>query len=278
MTYNPPPQFPPNPEEPHRPVHPLERRPVPGPYQEPAAPVRPPTPRVSLPSRTPVFTYVLLAIIVVIYLVDSGLLAGRLTLLGMKENTAILRGEYWRLVTPMFLHSLDTPLHLMMNGYSLFIIGPQVERSYGYFRFLAIYFIAGIGGNIASFGMSPNPAVGASGAIFGLIGALLPLLYLNRHIIANTRRSIMSIVQVIVINLVIGLIPGIDNWGHIGGLLTGLTLAALITPRYKVERSFDGTISINDETSFPMILVAISVVSALLAIAFWLFVAYRSLS
>jgi rhomboid protease GluP len=122
----------------------------------------------------------------------------------MKENSAILRGEYWRLVTPMFLHSLDTPLHLLMNGYSLFIIGPQVERSYGYFRFLLIYFLAGIGGNIASFGMSRDAVEQA--ALFGLIGAL-PLLYLNRHIIANTRRSIMSIVQVIVINLVIGLIP-----------------------------------------------------------------------
>lgn len=285
MTYNPPPQFPPDPYDPNRPVHPLERRPAPAPYHEGDTPVRPPTPRVSLPSQTPIFTYILLGINVLVFLVDYGLTDGNLSLLGMKYNPAILHGEYWRLLTPVFLHKgpLEFPLHLLMNSYSLYLIGPQVERSYGNFRFLAIYFIAGIGGNILSFGMSTDDptkavgAVGASGAIFGLIGALLPLLYLNRHIIANTRRSIMSIVQVIVISLVIGLIPGIDNWGHIGGLLSGLALAALITPRYKVERNLDGTIQINDDTSFPMTLVAICAISALLAIAFWLFVAYHNL-
>ncbi len=263
-----------------RPIWPYDEEHLP-PSPEPPPPSPPRRPRVEIPTSLPVFTYVLLGINILVFLIDQGLMGEHLTYLGRKDNFAILQGEYWRLLTPIFLHvrPLALPIHLLMNSYALYIIGPQVERAFGYTRFLALYFLSGIAGNIASFGMSPTPAVGASGAIFGLIGALLPLLYLNRDVIANTRARIISILQVIVLNLIIGftLSNTIDNWGHIGGLLGGLALAALITPRYTVQRDdLDGTIRVNDETSPGMTWVAISAIGALMGIVFAAFLIYRS--
>jgi rhomboid protease GluP len=207
------------------------------PHTMPETPVR----RAAMPSSQPVVTYVLLAANIIVFVADSvmGLLGlglqgvGPLTLLGAKNNLAILDGEYWRLVTPLFLHG--GIIHLGFNSYFLYVVGRQIERLYGPLRFAAIYFLSGIAGTMASFAFNTAPAIGASGALFGLIGAWLPLLYRNRHILANTQRQIRSIVQVIVINLLIGLTPGIDNWAHVGGLVGGLALGWLITPRYALR-------------------------------------------
>ncbi len=202
--------------------------------------------RIQVPQTTPVLTYILLAINVIVFVLDF--FTGRsLTLLGAKTNDAILQGEYWRLITPMFLHG--SLLHIGFNSYFLFVIGPQVERSFGTLRFAAIYFLSGICGVLFSFALTPSPSIGASGALFGLIGALIPFLYRNRRVLYGTRSRIMSIIQVIVVNLLIGLSPGIDNWGHLGGLVGGLVLSWLVTPLYAVTLSFDGTPRIEDRSS-----------------------------
>ncbi len=124
-----------------------------------------------------------------------------------------------------------------------------MERSFGTLRFAAIYFLSGICGVLFSFALTPSPSIGASGALFGLIGALIPFLYRNRRVLYGTRSRIMSIIQVIVVNLLIGLSPGIDNWGHLGGLVGGLVLSWLVTPLYAVTLSFDGTPRIEDRSS-----------------------------
>lgn len=250
----PPSGLPGHPAQPRRPVHPLEQPPPPvPPAQQPLIITH--RPRVEVPFSRPVLTYILLGINIVVFLVDAltafiGVGAGSvglLTLVGAKVNAAILQGQYWRLITPMFLHV--GILHLGFNSYFLYRIGPWAERNLGTARFAAIYFLSGVAAAIASFALNSQPSVGASGALFGVIGAMLPVLYRNRSVLANTRQMINSIVMTIAINLVIGFSPGIDNWAHIGGLLAGVALALLISPRFAVrERSFD-LIRIVDESS-----------------------------
>jgi rhomboid protease GluP len=234
------------------PVHPLERPPMPPQAPPPqAAPAR----RVYFPSSGPILAYGILALNIVVFVIDHYLLNGKLSELGAKDNASILAGQLWRFVTPMFLHVNE--IHIAVNSYSLFIIGPQVERSFGHWRFAAIYLLSGIAGAIASFIFGIYPSVGASGALFGLIGALLPLLYRNRSVLADTRRRMVSIVQVIVINLAIGLLPGIDDWAHIGGLVGGLSLGWFATPLYKVLTDIDGSIRVKDESSASFVWLAV---------------------
>jgi rhomboid protease GluP len=256
-----------------KPVHPLER-PMPVPQQpssppSTAAPVR----RVAIPQSQPILSYGILALNIVIFVLDQYVLNGLLTNLGVKDNAAILSGELWRFLTPVFLHA--NLIHIGVNSYSLYIIGPQVERSYGHARFAAIYLLSGIAGVIASFAFSPYESLGASGALFGLIGAMLPLLYRNRKVLQNTQRSIVAVVEVIVINLLIGLIPGIDDWAHGGGLISGLALSWFATPLYKVIQDFDGSIRIKDESASGMVWAAILVLGAAILGAAYLAILLR---
>ena len=138
--------------------------------------------------------------------------------LGQKDNLAIMNGEYWRLVTPMFLH-LDI-MHIAFNCYSLFAIGPTCEMFYGKFKFIIIYFVSGVFGSILSFMFSTNPSVGASGAIFGIVGALLYAT--QKHRGREMKAFKMNLIIVLIINLGYGFtVGGIDNFGHIGGLIGG---------------------------------------------------------
>jgi rhomboid protease GluP len=152
--------------------------------------------------------------------------------LGDKSNAAIQSGELWRLLTPIFLHV--NLLHILVNMYSLYIIGPVVERPFGPTRFTVIYFLSGIGGVASSLAFSRQPSAGASGAIFGLLGALAAFLFLHRRVFGKAGAGqLRQIIFVALLNLAIGLSPGIDNWGHVGGLVCGIALALTIGPRYQ---------------------------------------------
>ncbi|HEX5969568.1 MAG TPA: rhomboid family intramembrane serine protease [Intrasporangium sp.] len=146
--------------------------------------------------------------------------------------------EPWRFVTAMFLHAPQSLLHIGFNMYALYILGTYLEPLLGRARFLALYLISGIGGQVAVllFAGSPpvmgqltqadadwfTPVVGASGAIFGLFGAMIVL---NRHL----NRSVAGIYTVLVINAVLGfVVPGISWQAHLGGFLTGLASAGAI--------------------------------------------------
>jgi rhomboid protease GluP len=153
--------------------------------------------------------------------------------LGMKVNELIIRGQFWRLITPVLLHG--SILHLGFNMYALYILGPGLERQYGSSRFLALYLLSGFAGNVVSFQFSSAPSLGSSTAIFGLIGAQGIFLYQNREVFGPAaQKALMNVVIIAVINLVIGLQPGIDNWGHIGGLIGGVMFAWLGGPVYRV--------------------------------------------
>ena len=130
---------------------------------------------------------------------------------------------------PMFLHGGWA--HILGNSYCLFILGPILERVYGYGRYLAIYVAAGMGGALLSMEVSKNVSVGASGAIFGIAGALLVTGFIHRDAVPPRwgRAFGRGIIPFIVIVLASGYwTRGIDNWGHLGGLATGSLLALLI--------------------------------------------------
>ena len=149
---------------------------------------------------------------------------------GFTENFAmfpgaIANGEYWRLITPVFMHSQGFIFHIIMNCYILYSLGPNVEQAFGSGRFAVIYLAAGFMGNVLSFVMPPNVgSLGASGAVFGVAGVLLIYLFRRRRS-AFVAQYLRSIVFFIGINLAFGfLFPGIDNWAHIGGLIAGIIL------------------------------------------------------
>lgn len=145
---------------------------------------------------------------------------------GAKFNPAIIEdGEWWRIISSMFLHI--GLLHLAMNMIAVYYLGSLVERIYGSIRFLIIYFLAGIGGGLASFAFSVNIAAGASGALFGLFGALLFFGLYHRTIFFQTIGT--NVLLLIGINIVFGFsVPQIDNGAHLGGLIAGFIASSIV--------------------------------------------------
>ena len=197
------------------------------PQYPPARPV-PQQVSVRTPQGKPLVTYTLLGLCVAIYALQwatqSFLGLDYPAALGLKVNELIIQGQLWRLFTPMFLHG--SILHIALNMYALLAFGPQLERYYGHWRYLALYLVSGFAGNVASFLFSTAPSLGSSTAIFGLLGAEAVFLYRNRKLFGGSaQRALVNLITIAVINLVIGLSPGIDNWGHIGGLVGGVLFA-----------------------------------------------------
>jgi len=205
--------------------------------------VTPPSPRpvIAMPNRQPWVTRILLALTITVFaaqVLSENFLGYDLPqALGAKVNELILEGQLWRLFTPMLLHG--GLLHIGFNMYALNILGSDLERSYGPWRFLALYILGGFAGNVASFMLTEAISVGASTAIFGLIGAQGILIYHNRAIFGSRARPALNrILYLAAINLVIGLSPGIDNWGHLGGLAGGSAFAWLAGPLWKLDGVF----------------------------------------
>lgn len=153
---------------------------------------------------------------------------------GLMIPSRIQMGELWRLVTPMFLHYEFA--HIAFNMLSLYIFGRFVERIYGSGRFVGIYLLAGIGGCLLSFALNDQPSLGASGAVFGLFGALLAFGQYDRRAFAMTIGA--SVYGLLIMNLIFGfMMPNVDNWGHIGGLIGGyLTAMTLGLPNRAGKR------------------------------------------
>jgi membrane associated rhomboid family serine protease len=185
-------------------------------------------------SRRTHYTYLFfcLNILIFILMAFAGGSTNEPTLMafGVKANPEIVRGQWWRFVTPIFLHI--GVLHLAFNSYALWIVGPQVEKLYGGPRFVILYVLTGVAGVAASYFYHPlAPSAGASGAIFGLFGVLLVFgIRYRKNIPPHFARAVgTGVLPVIVLNLIIGFsIPGIDNSAHIGGLLAGAALAAIV--------------------------------------------------
>lgn len=198
----------------------------------------------------PTATYVLLAIIGVTYaaqFVTGGIVTQ--AFLYWPPLTAI---EPWRMVTTMFVHSPSSIFHILFNAYSLYILGTLVERLIGPARFVVLFFLAGVGGSVAVLWLSPVSAVvGASGAIFGLFGAL----FVIQRSFGGANVQLMI---VLALNLVLGfVVPGISWQAHVGGLLVGALVAGILV---KTRGSHQA-----GRQRFQLILVSVGLAGATLA-------------
>lgn len=187
------------------------------------------TERAILMNGKPFYTYLFIFIQVVVYfwLEMHGGSTNTSTLLkyGAKFNPYIHNGEWWRFITPIFLHiGLG---HLAMNSLSLYFLGTAIERIYGNLRFLFIYLFAGAAGFIGSFLFSDNISAGASGAIFGCAGALLYFGLIYPKLFSRTMGP--AFIIILLLNLFFGFAhQGIDNAGHIGGLIGGFLASGIV--------------------------------------------------
>lgn len=181
--------------------------------------------------KKPIITYAIMIICIILfimmYIFGNGSESTN-TLINFGANYDVLTksGEYYRLFTCMFLHI--GIMHLICNMYSLYVIGKEVEGLFGKWKYLLIYLLSGICGSMLSLAFSYNTvSAGASGAIFGLLGALLYFGYYYRTYLGAVMRT--SIIPVILFNLIIGFLSsGIDNAAHIGGLVGGILIAMAV--------------------------------------------------
>ena len=208
--------------------------------------------------RRPYATWLLIATIGAMYLLleVSGGSANTSTLrsLGALEPQLIAEGEYWRLFVAMFLHS--GWMHLGLNCFGLFIFGQQLEIIYGYGRLIVIYLLSGLVSGVTTYAlnlslMSNAIGVGASGAIFGVLGGLVGFFLIHRNLLGSLgHRSLIGLVAFAVLNMLFGLVtPDVDNYAHIGGFVCGVVLGVVFSPRYMKTLnnlgSFSGIVDVN---------------------------------
>ncbi len=176
-------------------------------------------------------TYALLVILAVMYVLEGGLGGSpqlmRMVNLGAQVNVLVLEGQWWRILTAIFLHL--NWLHILLNGWSLFVMGELVEPAFGPKRFLALFLLGGLLGGLLSLVAYPPDSVlvGASGAIFGLLGATVVIaLEAQGPVRSYLLRWLGSI---LVLNLAFDFMyPGIGVWDHVGGLVGGFLAAYML--------------------------------------------------
>ncbi|MFR1200441.1 MAG: rhomboid family intramembrane serine protease [Clostridium sp.] len=156
-----------------------------------------------------------------------------LIIMGAKVNSLIDKGQVWRLITCAFLHG--GLIHIFFNMYALKILGPEIEYVYGKVKYLVIYLLSAIAASIFSYIFGPQSvSVGASGAIFGLFGAML--IFGIKHRKQMGKAYMMNILQVIFVNVIIGISSSnIDNAAHFGGLIVGALIALLLGERRSLK-------------------------------------------
>jgi membrane associated rhomboid family serine protease len=201
--------------------------------------------------RTPFVTYAILAVNILVfaaqYVVGNAITAQ----LFMWPAAVALGDQYYRLITAAFLHGSE--IHILFNSWALFVVGPYLERAFGHLRYTALYLISALGGSVLNLWLDPlnQPTVGASGAIFGLFGAMF---------VASRRLNldVRGIAVVIAINLVVTFVfSGISWTGHIGGLVTGTLLAGAMAYAPKNNRTLWQVVAIAGALALLAVLVMV---------------------
>jgi len=185
-----------------------------------------------------VMTYLMMGICAIVFL--ATLFASKniypsesaLKFFGACDATLVKNGEIWRLLTYAFLHG--SIWHFVINMYSLYTIGKEVETFIGKWKFLSVYLVSAIAGGLMSIIFGAEISVGASGAIFGLLGSLLYFGLHYRIYLGNVVRT--QIIPLIIINLLIGILPGVSFGGHLGGLVGGYLCVTALGVKYKTSK------------------------------------------
>lgn len=184
--------------------------------------------------KDPIITKIIMLINLVVYVLS--IIYGSDFIISRFGNNASLiqSGEYYRLITSAFVHV--NIIHLLCNMYALYIIGMQIENFFGKFKYSVVYLVSALTGSLLSIMFNTNSySIGASGAVFGLLGALLYFGYHYRVYLDTVIKS--QIIPIIILNLGIGfMIPGIDNACHIGGLIGGILSTMAVGVKYRSEK------------------------------------------
>lgn len=178
--------------------------------------------------KTPYITYILIFINILFYVLS--IISNSFYNSMVLNPSKILNGEYYRLLSCIFMHG--GIIHLLCNMYCLYVIGPQVESFFGKIKYIVIYLLSGIIGSLMSLAITNSISLGASGAIFGLLGSILYFGYHYRVYLSQAIKS--QIIPLIVLNLFLGFIlSGVDNAAHIGGLIGGILVSMMVGVKYK---------------------------------------------
>lgn len=178
--------------------------------------------------KTPYITYILIFINILFYVLS--IISNSFYNSMVLNPSKILNGEYYRLLSCVFMHG--GIIHLLCNMYCLYVIGPQVESFFGKIKYIVIYLLSGIIGSLMSLSITNSISLGASGAIFGLLGSILYFGYHYRVYLSQAIKS--QIIPIIVLNLFLGFIlNGVDNAAHIGGLIGGVLVSMMAGVKYK---------------------------------------------
>lgn len=178
--------------------------------------------------KTPYITYILIFINILFYVLS--IISNSFYNSMVLNPSKILNGEYYRLLSCIFMHG--GIIHLLCNMYCLYVIGPQVESFFGKIKYIVIYLLSGIIGSLMSLSITNSISLGASGAIFGLLGSILYFGYHYRVYLSQAIKS--QIIPLIVLNIFLGFIlNGVDNAAHIGGLIGGILVSMMVGVKYK---------------------------------------------
>jgi membrane associated rhomboid family serine protease len=202
-----------------------------------------------LPKYDVRLTYVLIAINALLF-VPTMLFGDLVYVIGaLLPGLVVQRWQLWRLVTASFLHA--DIVHIGFNMYALYIFGRQVEQLFGPRRFALIYGGALLGGS-AVVVLLDDPGfwtVGASGAILGLLGALMAYFWRYQETVVGARARLGNLLTTALLNVGIGLLPHISLWGHLGGTVTGLVMGLALAPRYETVYGLQPQLEIVDRRS-----------------------------
>ena len=183
-------------------------------------------------NKNNIVTMSIIAINIILYIITAimsknifDINAYVLLYMGGNYGALVSHGQVWRLLTCAFLHG--SLIHILCNMYALYALGPQVEILFGRVKYIIIYLLSAIGGSLLSYKFSPSSlSIGASGAIFGLFGAMV--VFVLKYKDRIPKKVLNNLFGVIILNLLIGFnLQGIDNFAHIGGLLVGALVAFL---------------------------------------------------
>lgn len=192
---------------------------------------------VRVPTHPPRATFALLAVLVGVYLLQLGVTVytGEDWVLAwaMREVNSLSRGEFWRLFTSTFVHGAW--FHILINGYTIYILGREVEQIFGPLRLGLIFILSGFTSAVLGSLISPLPSIGAGGAISGLIGAEMSFLFRHRGLLGvRSRRALESLLVFASLMVIASLFIRLDVWELMGGLLGGMVLAWLLGPAWAV--------------------------------------------
>ncbi|ANZ58242.1 rhomboid family intramembrane serine protease [Fructilactobacillus lindneri] len=181
-------------------------------------------------SKYPIVTWILLLVMIInfILMTFSGGSTNPSVLLefGAESNILIQQGEWWRLITPIFVHIGYQ--HLIIDGISIYFVGKILENIFGHIRYFIIFMVSGFCGNLMSFAFENSLSAGSSTSLFGLFGSFLMLACVmkDNEFITQTAKTFLLL---IIINLIFDLFaPGINIYGHIGGLIGGFMISFVV--------------------------------------------------